>query len=490
VYSTDYQVNVGATPTGSFGPGQCYVDDPNSPAGNLSFFIEDDSAAGAPAPQFKASLVVYVQNGGLTQRLELTNVPVLVPSASGNQYRWYSIPLSSLIPAGSSYLSCDPNSLHLQRVFNQVLPNAFSQVDPYQVSLFNSPTGVLMFNPLSYNYTVTGSGGTRDTLRAKVDYEVLDWRVLHDDIRLGNGETTYRLSLPGIKVLSNVGPDGLLYHGLGVRIPDYNLNLRTTDVMFQDVATGGIFLYGPENPQDPTPPTSLASNDIWLDPTKSSFYVDKSAGNFKLVDANRSTLNGTGLQIMLALPDPTAAGGYATPIPVNAEGRTVRVYYTARNEWTAFPRTAVALYHNANLAASAGAYALSPGQYQPGTAGTRIYFPVSDVGNKVSIDQVYYQDAGNAVHLIENQSYIVKSDTDPHGPYIDIKEATSGAARLDYSHGYAVQGVHGASIATRVMYNPDAFHLGQAATNTNAFDVFNQSWRRVTVDTILQRGSN
>jgi hypothetical protein len=494
VYSADYQINTGAAPISTLGPGQAYIDDPNSPAANLTIFIEDASSAASsptgPAPVFQVSFVAYVKVAGALQALDLTNVPIAVPAGNTPAQRWFSIPVASLVPATDTFLSCDPNNFHLQRIFNQVQPGQFSNVDPYQVVLLNAPTGVLMFNPLGYNYTVLTPGGSRAALRAKVDYEVLDWRVLHDDLRLGNGESTYRLSLAGLKVLGNVGADGLIYHGLGVRMPDYNQNLRTTDVLFQDVATGGIFLYGPENPRDPSAPT-LATNDVWIDPSKSSFFVDKSAGTFKLVDGNRATVSGPALQIQLMLPDPTQASGYDAPIPVNAEGRTIRIYYMARNEWTAFPRLSTALYHDSGFPDGPGSYNLPPGQYKVPMTGTRIYFPASELGNKVSIDRLYYADAGNNVHLLENQSFIVtQSSGDNHGPFIDIREVATDAAQLDYSHGYAAAGIHGVSVSTKVLFNPNSFHLGAPAGNNSLFDQFNVGWRRTTVDTILQRGIN
>ncbi len=183
--------------------------------------------------------------------------------------------------------------------------------------MLNLHLGVILFSPVGYNYYILRLNGQREPLRGRVDYETQDWRIISDEFRLDDTQVDYKLTLGSVKVLGNSYADHLNYNGIGVQTMLASGALANTDVMFQDVQTGGIILYDPSNPT--VAPSGNSLNDISIDPTKSSFYVDKSTGAFRVVDNQPGT---AGNQVLLAMPDPTTASGFAAPIPVNANGRT------------------------------------------------------------------------------------------------------------------------------------------------------------------------
>jgi hypothetical protein len=405
-----------------------------------------------------------------------------------------TINLTTLATGGEIYKSIDPNSVQIQRVFTPVAPAvAFSLTDPYQYKVLNLHLGVILFSPVGYNYTIVRASGQREPLKGRVDYQTQDWRIISDEFRLDDSEVDYKLSLSSLKVLGNSYADSLTYRGVGVQSPLAAGTLANTDVLFQDVQTGGLIIYDPSNPPGGA---STSLNDISIDPTKSSMFVDKSGGTFRLVDHDAVT---PGYQVMLALPDPTTATGYAAPIQVNANGRTVRVLYQARNEWAVAPLLAASVYYEVPQSITGPGAA----QYTVGIANTHIaFFPNMDVGRKVGVDQIYYSfyyvnDPLKTVHLdsIEDQSFVVRSvPTDPNGPYIDIRDTMDSArvfVGLDFSHGFAVRGIHGVSVAVRAYSNPTTFSLSGASNPAvTAFDVFTGSVRTVTTETFMARGGN
>ncbi|HLK14195.1 MAG TPA: hypothetical protein VKT78_05270 [Fimbriimonadaceae bacterium] len=480
VYGNDYEVEVGPIPAG-FTPGsRAYISDPNAAAGTLSVTVDDP----ATNPFFRLTCSIYTQLGATVYRRDV--VAQQIQSTGGNTVGSYmTIPLSSLAPVGETYLSIDPNSVQIQRLFTAVpAANPFSLTDPYQYKVLNLHMGVLLFSPLGYNYYIVRASGQREPLKGRVDYQVQDWRIISDQFRLDDNEVDYKLSLGSLKVLGTSYADSLPYPGVGVQTLLTGGALTNTDVVFQDVQTGGLLIYDATNPQGP--PTGNTLNDINIDPTQSSFYVDKSNGSFRIVDNDAAT---AGNQVLLALPDPTSPTGFDPPIKVNANGRTVRVLYQAKNEWAVAPLLAAAVFHEVPASPTGPGAA----QYTVGAGNTRIYFPNMDVGRKVSVDLAYYTSSADAnIHTMENQAFVVRNvPADPNGPYIDLREADGNALAFDFSHGFAVRGVRGVSVAVRAYNNPTAFSLsGAVVPAVQAYDSYSGLFRTITTETFMARGGN
>ena len=80
---------------------------------------------------------------------------------------------------------------------------------------------------------------------------------------------------------------------------------------------------------------------------------------------------------------------------------------------------------------------------------------------------------------------------DPLGPYIDLKEVDINASALDFSHGFAIRGVRGVSVAVRAYNNPTAFSMNAGgASPLAAFDAYSALYRTVTTETFMARGGN
>jgi hypothetical protein len=123
---------------------------------------------------------------------------------------------------------------------------------------------------------------------------------------------------------------------------------------------------------------------------------------------------------------------------------------------------------------------------------TRIYFPQMDAGKNVTIGELWYLDGGGFRQTLRDQNFVIQNAPfDPAGPYVDIRSYDPTALGFDFSNGYAVRYVRGASVRVRVLWNP-AFtsFTPDNVENLERFERWSRNWRKVTVDTYLQRGEN
>jgi len=462
VYGSDYAVNLGDPPLNIVQNGQVYLTSATGIGGQLAIQTDDPT----DSPQFRVSLVMYTTTGAVTNVRSV--VSAVLPTATIGTFNgnFLIVNLSQLAPPGETYEGVIPDTIQVQRIFQQVAPAAnFSQIDPYQYKVMNLQYGELLFNPITYNYLIQSANGATENLHARADYDVLDWQILRDRIRLQDDEQVFKLTFGGIKITGTADSDGASYPGL--QLPNINGSgqLPNSDIVFIDELTGGIVAYDPSSQSTPA---------------LSSFLVDKSNGNFSVNDFQANT---AGNQIQIYTPDPTTASGFSgTPIVVNANGRVIDVLYRAKGDWSVQPLVASAIYYPS-------AAAPGPGQYEVGL-NSRVYFARMDIGRKVSVDDLYYVDGSGVVHEIQGQSFVVRNvPADPNGAYIDVKDFDPNAVSLDFSHGYAVNGIHGVSVAVRVTKNPDFFGLDTVPLdNANAFDKEQQSIRQTIFETYASRG--
>jgi hypothetical protein len=126
----------------------------------------------------------------------------------------------------------------------------------------------------------------------------------------------------------------------------------------------------------------------------------------------------------------------------------------------------------------------------------RIYLPWNDLGKKVSVETIYYRRTGDDLNLapreMNGQDFVISSDTDSFGPFIDIQSVDPDAAYIDLSYyGYGARNVKGASISVRVLWNLSSFKLtGDSAENMRRFNVWMGEWRKSETETYLQRSEN
>ncbi len=473
---------------------QYFVGSPN----NSAIFLRLPSG---PNPRsFRVSFSAYITNGpsSIVKRdyteLALVIVPAQVLDSSG-QY-----PLVSVAIVGAGNLVTDPvqsvdlNTLRVQRSYEMIAKSAtFDLNEPYQYKLLNENLGILLFNPIAHEVYVSRNGHDREPLQAKVNYDVYDWRVLRDDFRIDTGivpgvsgdtsspqlmSSEHKLAVSSLKVTTNAGPDGLPnppITPLEVARVDGTTDTAgandplATDFVLVDLATGGVYYeYNP------------------LFPTQKLIRVDKSTGVVSIEDKDGT--NSNGITGVLLLPD-----GSVTDVQM--DNRAVRALYMARQEYSVQVLKAASQYTVAPTAAN-----LSSGQfYMGGTVSGigqpwRIYFPQSDNGRKVTIGEVGYRStADNFRHSLVGQDFIIKNRPDPtlSLPSIDLTDVDSAATSIDFNNGIGARNIKGASVAVKVLWNPDSFTLtNDPLVNMSHLEQWGRGWRKTTNETYLQRGEN
>ena len=329
--------------------------------------------------------------------------------------------------------------------------------DPFEAKLADGNLGVLLFSPYAREGIVARPGGSTEPLVAKVDYDVLDWRILREDFRVVNDSASFRLSLQSLKVGSADGFDG-----------------RNNGAMpgLEGGATGspvGV------NPTDNVVVVDLATG-FRLD--EAGLIVDKSRGVVTLADVDGDASNGTQVRLV-SLAD-----------PVNANNRTFRVLYRARQEWSV------------QLLKGASQYAIltsgitpTQGQCALGVSlPTLLHFPRSDAGRKVTVDSITYM-SGSGVKTMEGQDFLIqygRVGDSSNLPSIDLRDVDASASAFYFGTAAAgtvqpVQGVKGASVSVRVLWNPETLDLTRGVGTPNEkINGWTRGWRKSTTDTYLR----
>lgn len=458
-----------------------------------------DAANNYSYRSYRISFSAYATspNGGLTKRdySELvTNVPT--PASTDASGQW---PLSNPVQlvgltglvTDTTITSVDINTLRVQRLFLPIPSGAaFSGSDPYEYMLLDANLGVLLFSPLGNGTFVSREGHDREPLTARVNYDVYDWRILHDDFRIDPGilpgepssanpqmlVAEHKLPIGSLKVAGVAGPDGLPNTPIpnievqptnGTNTSTYKANAKGADnFVLMDLDTGGVFYeYNPANNQN-------------------LITVNKNTGVVTINDMDNDSTNGiTGL---LLLPDGTST-------TIQMDNRAVRALYMANNEYSVQVLKAAAQYTVSLSSAN-----LSVGQFYIGGTLTgigspwRIYFPQSDHGRKVTVGEVTYTRSTDAfVHDLMGQDFIVKPPDTTGLPYIDLTDADPNATAINFNNGFGARNIKGMSVAVRVLWNPTVFHLnGNSQLNMTSVSTWGQSWRITTNETFLQKEDN
>lgn len=453
VYGNDMVKREGAP----FNPGA-----PTRPNRRYFYYLEnaDDDTATIWLPRnpnkdisYRLAMSAWVTSGGQTQQRDLIDIPIPVNQGDG----YAQVPLAALV-AGASFDSVLYDTVRVARAFEQVVAFADDN-DPYEYMLLDPNMGILLFDPEGHDWKEVRANGQRIPLVARVSYDVFDWRILREEFRVPDtAPLHYRVAVGDHKIQGRPGTDGIAYPGMNVFVQDGSGGTENRDFLLVDLDSGGIY-------------------------TKNSLQIDKSLGLITFVDVDGNA--GNGLQSQVILP------GQTSPTMIDSAGRSVRALYQANSEWAVQVMKAPAQY-NVSYGLPLGIaqfYALNP--WGPSVGGrTRIYFPRIDVGKKVSIREIWYEDAGGNVFLIQNQDFVLRSaSNDPLGPFVDITEVAPDAVDFNYSRGYAIRGVKGASVMVRVLYNPSFFTLSNDhQDNLERFDRWGRTWKKNTTDTYLQRG--
>jgi type II secretory pathway pseudopilin PulG len=492
VYGNDLSLALGQPPAPGidpFRPHLYYCD--NADTNGATLYIPQ---AGTPI-RYRFAATAYVRDAANNVRtVELLDYIATVPAGGPNTY--FVVPLNTvfvtpIINAGDTFIGVAFDSLQLAPLFDRIpKANNFTPDYPYEYKLIddvngatNANMGSLLFNPAGYKFYVPSSEGRRVPLTARVNYNVYDWGIVRQDIRVPNSESeAARLVLGSLKVKGNMDTDGRTYQGLGLVVPTGAGASQELDFVVLDTETGGIYAYNP------------ASLD---DPNETSYRVDRSIGSIRFQDRNTATPE---LEVTLY-----RASDWA-PVQIDdARGRSIRVLYQSSQEYQVQVLKAAARYIGVSGTPGSGQCAL--GLIGDPVQGTRLYFSNSDLGRSIAINEAFITwdldgpgpGATTEVRKV-SVSGTIKAPvaTDPiQLPYFDLVDVygtgwTGGWSAVDEtgkSPGYAIRGVRGASVAVRVLWNPQKFSLtGSPAANMTAFDRWASNWRKATTETFLQKG--
>jgi len=477
IYGEDMTRKEGAPgPSDTPTPYEYYVVDNDKPSASLVLpadaFAERD---------YRLALSCYIQNGTTVTKRDYFDIRVTVAPISGGGF--YTLPLTGdaqnpnstmlNLQTGETIQSVEMESVRCARFYDKIddLNEPFS--DPYQFKLLDPDLGLILFSDKAFN-TYELRGGHRVPLQARVNYDVYDWRIMRDEFRVPDGPVPQvKLQLGNLKVIGMRDVDATKYNGLSLLLPTGVAgNTERRDLALLDMDTGGIIL------------TKSATRVVGGKP-KELINVDRGLGRLIFVDADGDATNGITGEIVYP--------GATTAVDINLTGRAIRAMYQARGEWITQVRKAPSLF-----TASSGDPGIAQfyvgGTGALGGNGTRIYFARCERGHRISVDQIYYKDSTmTGTQSMTNQSFIIQSvPADPTGlPYVDIKSVNPNAQSFDVdTNGYAVDGVRGASVEVRVMWNPATLSFtNDAATNMAALDVWGREWRRTTMETYVKRST-
>ncbi len=320
--------------------------------------------------------------------------------------------------------------------------------DPYQFRVFqdaNAPSGVanlgiLVFNPRGRDYTEATSGGAQP-LTARIDYDVLDWRILREDRPMpGAAPYRFQLGLGNVEKVGDILDDQSQYTGM---FPGG----ASADVMVCDLSNGSVV-----TPDNYT--VDYNEGTVTFDPT---FGDNHASGSFRIM---YKAHGGWGVQIQKAVAHMTRT--YAFPPPFGT--------YTLGTHYR---------------------YSGDPDPHPV------IYMALSEAGKTFSIRELWYRVAGTSTpQRASNETYRVRTkaeliaagdnfETASGRPltWIDLRDRHSDA--VGWASGAAlatVSGVEGISFKARVVHDS-----GSRVTQTVNGNVVRARYRKFDLDTMLTR---
>lgn len=439
-----------------------------------------DLAVGSASRFYRVSARVQYTTPAGTATQDLVRVLGVTMAANGVPRINYPVGLAALFAVatpGYTFERVEPDTLQVARIFEDVSTGNFlteAQISArpeilddavYQYKRLNDRLGVLLFHPKGASYTERRNRG-RFPLVAKVDYNVHDWRNLREDFRIPRPVPyQHKLLMESLKVLGNLDKDG---------------TPNTTGIGFQVRVNGG----GPLEYVD----FLLLDRETGAVYTKSSYRVDKSRGIVYFNDLDNNPANGLTCDVIYS------GMTTATRIP-DVSGRSVRAIFQANGDFAVQLVKATTDYRPtfSQTLGFGQCYVGGTDVSAPSSLPTRLYFPLSDAGKKVIIGEAWYTDAGGNRKSLTEQEFIIRA---PSGvdwgalAYVDLQEKDASAAGFDFSFGYALRSVRGASVTIRTTWNPSTFALSNdPVANLSKLNAFYTQTRRTSTETFLMKGA-
>jgi hypothetical protein len=125
---------------------------------------------------------------------------------------------------------------------------------------------------------------------------------------------------------------------------------------------------------------------------------------------------------------------------------------------------------------------------------TRIYFPLADLGQRVNVGEIWYRDSGGFLRSLNSQNLIIDRVENVMGrdhAYAEVGPLMGAGSAFDYSQGYAVRRVRGASLTVRVLSNSAMLSLTpDPVLNYERLEVWARTWRRHETESFVLGGAN
>jgi type II secretory pathway pseudopilin PulG len=448
--------------------------------------------------RYRVSATFYVDVAGTTVRRHVNSAIVNIVT---NPATYVSVPFSTIpgvLNPGESLIGVEANSLRVAQLYTQIaLTDAFDITRPYTYKVINARIGQLLFNRALFGKYEERAGAKRQSVVARIDYDVRDWRILHEDFRVTQSfpaglSKVIKLAIPSLKTNSVNGADAQT-------APSHAQVIGGQDR--PNASMEDVFIVN--NTQVANANTVVADNFLVVDietggqlveqnAGRPTFQINKNTGNLTLFDVDSDDT--TGLTQIVALHDGTTQ-------QVNVTGRTLRVYYMGKDEWAVQTTRNPARYNLTYGLPGAGQFYVGGTDATLGGLQTRIYFPRMDANRRVSIGRIRYI-AGGVERTLLGSDFQVRfnsGDTITSTlPSIDIRDVDPTATAIEAqspsaaSTAFSVDDVRGVSMICKVFFNNATFALTpNTATNlTTGFNQWAREWNVTSKETYLHRGES
>jgi hypothetical protein len=330
------------------------------------------------------------------------------------------------LPTGTQ-LETDRDFLY--RSFDLLANNRPFSDDPYQFKVLNSVAGVIGFNPLGATPGAAGTGTSGIT--AKIDYDVDDWHIIHEDrVVPDSAPRDVKLTLNGIEPIGTADEYQVQYAGLMKSYSDRQSPTPSIDLIVQDLETG---LTMDSRTLQPALNPNGAPGD------GSNGAIDYRDGSIQFNPVVRWTL---------------PSGALAPPQPIG--GRRVRIYYRSPQNWGVEFTKAATEYSRVPATPNLGYQ-----EYYQGTGGF-LFLPVQDHDQTVLVDYTWTQRAMNheivrtetgEYHQILDPGLPVSPQNQLGAPTVNWWVQVDGAQRADaVQNSIQVLRVRGVSVRARAIW--------------------------------------
>ncbi len=300
-----------------------------------------------------------------------TSVPDLIltipwkEQVAGRAWNEFDLPPPVDLPAGFGW-KIELGSDFLYRAFRDTTGavTPFSSTDPYEYRVLNSLLGVVGFNPLGANIPQPHSAGRG--IVAKIDYDVDDWHILHEDLIVPTEpDPVIRLAAGPVKKIGD--PEDILN-----LIVDVGGNVQNHTTEYRGLVRG--YAGRPSS-------TDLTTDVIVADMTEGVLMTNADLDG---VNGKLNYQNGT---IRFNPTVQWRAPGSGAQLPAESiAGKHIRVYYRSRADWG----MSVEKPHSNYLRESVALANMDHREYMQGSGGF-LFFPITDGGKSVLVDYSWQQ---------------------------------------------------------------------------------------------------